>query len=131
MEYCAGRFYKMRTEEENKVECDLYSILELPTKFRECPQKLLTKRQLECLALAAFGFKNGEIGEILIVSESTAKKTLEESYKRLKTNNRTNAVTLGFAYGILSMEILNQIFIKFNLKDKLQKQDEYWWKECR
>ena len=128
MEYCAGRFYKMQTEEENKVECDLYSILELPTKFKECPQKLLTKRQLECLALAAFGFKNIEIGEILIISESTAKKTLEESYKRLKTNNRTNAVTLGFAYGILNMEILNQIFIKFNLKERLFKEEECWYR---
>ncbi|MBR2386467.1 helix-turn-helix transcriptional regulator [bacterium] len=128
MEYRAGRFYKIQTEDKNKAEEDFYSTLELPTKFKECPQKLLTKRQLECLALAAFGFKNIEIGEILIISESTAKKTLEESYKRLKTNNRTNAVTLGFAYGILNMEILNQIFIKFNLKERLFKEEECWYR---
>lgn len=128
MEYRAGRFYKIQTEDKNKAEGDFYSTLELPIKFKECPQKLLTKRQLECLALAAFGFKNIEIGEILIISESTAKKTLEESYKRLKTNNRTNAVTLGFAYGILNMEILNQIFIKFNLKERLFKEEECWYR---
>ena len=128
MEYRAGRFYKIQTEDKNKAEEDFYSTLELPIKFKECPQKLLTKRQLECLALAAFGFKNIEIGEILIISESTAKKTLEESYKRLKTNNRTNAVTLGFAYGILNMEILNQIFIKFNLKERLFKEEECWYR---
>lgn len=124
-----GRFNKMGTEVENKAEDDLYSTFKLQAEFQDSPQKLLTKRQLECLILTAFGFKNIEIANILIVSESTIKKTLDQIFKRLKTNNRTSAATLGFVYGILTTEILNEIFVRFELKDKLPIVEEKWWLE--
>jgi DNA-binding CsgD family transcriptional regulator len=109
---------------DDKIGNDFYSNLKLKMKCNSL-QKLLTSRQLECLALAAFGFRNGEIARILIISESTAKKTLEESFRRLKAINRTNAVTLGFSYGILTPEVLNEMFIRHNLKEK-QKVREDW-----
>ena len=77
--------------------------------------KLLTTRQQECLELSAFGFSNVEIGELLFISENTVKKTMGETFKRLKAKDRVNAITISFFNGILNPEILTATSEKFNL----------------
>ena len=67
----------------------------------------LSKRKLEYLSLAALGFRNFQIANILNVSESTVKKTLEEVFKILNAKDRTNAVAICFIHGLLDVFVLN------------------------
>ena len=78
--------------------------------------KLLTKRQLECLTLCAYGFSNSKISKLLFISESTVKKTLEEIFRRLKTKSRTSAVTLAFVFGILNIDILSKTAEQYQIQ---------------
>ena len=87
--------------------------------------KLLTKRQLECLALCACGFSNSKISKTLFVSESTVKKTLEEIFRKLKVKGRTSAVTLAFVFGILDTEILNKTAEQYKIQT--QNREEWLW----
>ncbi len=86
--------------------------------------KLLSKRQLECLSLCAHGLSNSRISKVLFISESTVKKTLEETFRKLSAKCRTNAVTLGFVFGILNTEILNKIAMQYEIKMQDRKEWE-------
>ncbi len=77
---------------------------------------LLTNREIEYLSLAALGYKNTLIAEILTVTRSTAKKTFETIFRKLQARDRTHAVTIAFIHKILSVEVLNEIQEKYNLK---------------
>ena len=76
---------------------------------------VLTKREIEYLSMAALGFKNWRIAEILSVTRSTVKKTLENIYKELNAKDRANAVTLAFIAKIITSESLAEIEKKYNL----------------
>ena len=82
---------------------------------RKNSKNILTSRQLECLSLLAFGLNNCEIGKLLIVSESTVKKTLGEIFRKLKAKDRVSAITLAFIHGILSLESLNTYCEKYSI----------------
>ena len=69
-------------------------------------QYILTRREIEYLALAALGCENLEIAAMLVVSRSTVKKTLENVFRKLKAKNRTQAVSIAFTLGILTSQFL-------------------------
>ena len=58
--------------------------LDLPTDTNE---NILTPREIEYLALAALGFKNLQIAEILVVTQSTVKKMLESIFSKLNAKD--------------------------------------------
>jgi DNA-binding CsgD family transcriptional regulator len=57
----------------------------------------VTPREAEVLALAARGKTNAEIGAVLTLSPGTAKRHLENIYRKLEVNTRTQAATLALA----------------------------------
>jgi LuxR family transcriptional regulator, quorum-sensing system regulator BjaR1 len=62
----------------------------------------LTKRQIECLLLAADGKTKWEIGRILGISENTSKKHLRQVYCKLAAINQSQAIATAFRAGIIS-----------------------------
>jgi len=61
----------------------------------------LSPREVEVLRLAAAGNSNLEIGLHLAVSRETAKAHMKHIMAKLGANDRTHAVTLALARGIL------------------------------
>jgi two-component system NarL family response regulator len=61
----------------------------------------LSAREIEVLALVAAGNSNQEIGAHLSVSKETAKAHMKHIMAKLGANDRTHAVTLAVARGIL------------------------------
>lgn len=61
----------------------------------------LSAREVEVLALVAAGNSNREIGARLSVTEETAKAHMKRIIAKLGANDRTHAVTLALARGIL------------------------------
>jgi DNA-binding CsgD family transcriptional regulator len=57
----------------------------------------LTRREAEVLALAVRGKTNAEIGAILLRSPGTAKRHLENIYRKLEVNTRTEAAALAWS----------------------------------
>jgi len=62
----------------------------------------LSPREIEVLKLVAAGNSNHEIGMRLSVSRETAKAHIKHIMAKLSANDRTHAVTLALARGILS-----------------------------
>jgi len=62
----------------------------------------LSPREIEVLQLAAMGNSNQEIGDQLAVSSETAKAHMKHIMAKLGAHDRTHAVTLALARGILS-----------------------------
>ncbi len=87
-------------------------------RYKPKDKLILSERKLEYLSLAALGFRNFQIANILNVSESTVKKTFEEVFKILNAKDRTNAVTIGFIYGILDVFVLNCIIKRYCLQNQ-------------
>ncbi len=75
---------------DNRMQEEQILTLDLPTDTNE---NILTPREIEYLALAALGFKNLQIAEILVVTQSTVKKMLESIFSKLNAKDRTHAVT--------------------------------------
>ncbi|NTU78588.1 MAG: response regulator transcription factor [Chloroflexales bacterium] len=68
------------------------------------PQPLvepLSARELEVLALLAAGATNQQIGDQLLISERTAKKHVINILGKLNAANRTQAVALARAVGLI------------------------------
>lgn len=61
----------------------------------------LSQREIEVLTLVAAGNSNREIGVRLSVTEETAKAHMKHIIAKLGANDRTHAVTLALARGIL------------------------------
>ena len=61
----------------------------------------LSEREVEVLALVAAGNSNREIGARLAVTEETIKAHMKRIAAKLGANDRTHAVTLALARGIL------------------------------
>ena len=67
------------------------------------PVEALTARELEVLTLVAKGSNNQAIADKLFVKEVTVKTHLNSIFKKLKVNNRTQAVLLA-----MQMNLINQ-----------------------
>lgn len=61
----------------------------------------LSSREIEVLRLVAAGNSNEEIGQLLSVSRETAKAHMKHIMAKLGASDRTHAVTLALARGIL------------------------------
>lgn len=68
------------------------------------------------MSLVALGCKNKMIADILYVTKSTVKRTLENIFRDLDAKNRANAVAIAFAHEIITVESLTKIADKYNLK---------------
>ena len=99
---------------DNRMQEEQILTLDLPTDTNE---NILTPREIEYLALAALGFKNLQIAEILVVTQSTVKKMLESIFYKFNAKDRTHAVTICFLHELLSGSYLNEIISKYNLQD--------------
>lgn len=64
-------------------------------------EEALSPREIEVLKLVAGGSSNREIGARLSVTEETAKAHMKRIIAKLGANDRTHAVTLALARGIL------------------------------
>ena len=64
-------------------------------------EESLSKREVQVLTLVAAGNSNREIGARLAVTEETAKAHMKRIIAKLGANDRTHAVTLALARGIL------------------------------
>lgn len=80
---------------------------------------ILTAREIEYLSLVAMGFKNIEIADILSVTNSTVKKTLENIFSKLNAKNRTYAVTTAFVHRVITSQKLSEIFLRY--KNSIEK----------
>lgn len=69
---------------DNRMQEEQILTLDLPTDTNE---NILTPREIEYLALAALGFKNLQIAEILVVTQSTVKKMLESIFSKLNAKD--------------------------------------------
>jgi len=61
----------------------------------------LTPRELEVLAAVAAGGTNAQIGTALFISEATVKTHLLRIFAKLGVDDRTRAVTVALAKGLL------------------------------
>lgn len=68
---------------------------------------VLTKRQKECLALAARGKSDALIGEILGISTNTARHTIEHARTRYGVSQRVQAIMFAFIDGTLTLSDLS------------------------
>jgi DNA-binding NarL/FixJ family response regulator len=64
---------------------------------------VLSDREIEVLTLVASGNSNKRIGGILSISEETVKGHVKSVLNKLGANDRTHAVTLGLARGIIQL----------------------------
>jgi DNA-binding CsgD family transcriptional regulator len=67
----------------------------------------LTDREREVLILSARGATIPEIAETMKISVYTVKTFMKRGNRRLGARNRSHAVALGFAYGVLRPEDLS------------------------
>jgi DNA-binding NarL/FixJ family response regulator len=73
----------------------------LVTRVRGRAAPDLTPRELEVLRCVARGLSNPDIGRALFISEATVKSHLTRIFDKLDVSDRTAAVTLAIARGIL------------------------------
>lgn len=66
---------------------------------------VLTQRETEALEWASVGKSNWEIGEILGISETTAKEHVLRACRKLETTNRTHACVKAAVLGLISPPI--------------------------
>lgn len=74
---------------------------------------MFTDRKLDYLQLAAIGLSNEDIANILFVSISTVKSTLELLFKNLYALNRTDAVSIAMENNILPINFRSNILLKY------------------
>jgi DNA-binding NarL/FixJ family response regulator len=73
----------------------------LVTRVRAPSQDALTAREVEVLREVARGLSNAEVGRALYISEATVKTHLVRVFEKLGVGDRTAAVTVAIARGIL------------------------------
>ena len=67
------------------------------------PEKPLTKRELEVLALIKKGLTNNQIGQQLFITERTVKFHVTAILSKLNADNRTEAVNISLKRGLISI----------------------------
>ena len=74
----------------------------LVNQVRRPPERTLSAREVEVLALVAKGLTNAEIGRALHITEATVKTHLLRTFGKLDVSDRTAAVTTAMAQGLLA-----------------------------
>ena len=73
----------------------------LVTRVRGPAAPDLTSREVEVLRYVARGLSNPDIGRTLFISEATVKSHVTRIFEKLDVKDRTAAVTVAIARGIL------------------------------
>jgi DNA-binding NarL/FixJ family response regulator len=68
------------------------------------PRTYLTGRQVQVLRLAANGNTNRAIGSALGIAEESVKSQMQLIFKKLRVNDRAQAVAVALRLGVLSLE---------------------------
>lgn len=68
---------------------------------RLAPNAALSERELDCLTWVALGKTDGEIGELIGRSPSTARFHVENAVEKLGVNNRTRAAAVASQMGMI------------------------------
>ena len=68
------------------------------------PRTYLTAREKDALVLAANGHTNRAIGRALAINEETVKSRMQSILRKLRVRNRTQAVAVALALGVLALE---------------------------
>jgi DNA-binding NarL/FixJ family response regulator len=76
------------------------------TQVQSHERGLLTRRELEILALAAQGASNAAIARTLWVTQQTVKFHLSNIYRKLEVSNRTEAARWAHLHGVGSDQVL-------------------------
>ena len=63
----------------------------------------LSSREIQVLERIATGKKNGEIADMLFITEETVKNHVKHILEKLGASDRTEAVTIGFRRGIIRL----------------------------
>ena len=63
----------------------------------------LSNREIQVLERIATGKKNGEIADLLFITEETVKNHVKHILEKLGASDRTEAVTIGFRRGIIRL----------------------------
>lgn len=79
---------------------------QLPNLHRPGPLERLSPREREILPLVAAGKDNREIGQLLFISEKTAKNYVTSIRKKLELKNRTQIALFALKEGIIKLEDL-------------------------
>jgi len=74
----------------------------LVTRMRAPVAEQLTPREVQVLTLVGQGLSNVEIGRELFIGEATVKTHLLRAFAKLGVNDRTAAVTVAIARGIIT-----------------------------
>lgn len=64
----------------------------------------LTGRQVQILRMVANGLTNAAIGEALGIGEESVKTHMQKALRKLGVRDRTHAVTVCLALGVLSLD---------------------------
>lgn len=67
--------------------------------------RLLTPRERDVLVQASYGKSNREIGEALAIAEQTVKNHLAGAMRKLSLNDRTHAVVVAIAQGLIPLPV--------------------------
>lgn len=62
----------------------------------------LTQRERQVLALVAQGLSNGELAEVLVIAESTAKTHVKRVLAKISARDRAQAVVFAYESGLMS-----------------------------
>lgn len=74
-----------------------------PRSLTTEPRTFLTARERQCLLLAANGNTNRSIARSLGLGEETVKTRMKSILRKLRVNDRAQAVAVGLRIGVLNM----------------------------
>jgi LuxR family maltose regulon positive regulatory protein len=72
---------------------------------RAAKQRILTRRELDVLRQIATGASNEVIASRLVIAQGTVKRHMSNIFNKLSVSNRTQALTLALAQGMLDFRV--------------------------
>jgi DNA-binding NarL/FixJ family response regulator len=75
-----------------------------PRSLTTEPRTYLTTRERQALVLAANGHTNRAIGRALGIGEETVKTRMQSILRKLRVNDRAQAVAVALRLGVLGMD---------------------------